>query len=84
MVSYSGGLVAKSCLILVTPMDFSLPDFSIHGILQTRILEWIAMPSSRGSSRPRSPTLQGSLNIVVINTKVRLSGAQSDWGLFII
>jgi len=51
-----GGLVAKSCLILVTPMDFSLPDFSIHGILQTRILDWIAISFSRGSSTPRDRT----------------------------
>ena len=57
-----GGLVAKSCLILVTPMDFSLPDFSIHGILQTRILEWIAISFSKDlphpGIEPRSPALQ--------------------------
>ena len=35
------------------PMDCSLPGSSVHGILQARILEWAAMPSSRGSSRPR-------------------------------
>ena len=34
-------------------MNFSLPDFFVHGILQARILEWDAMPSSRGSSPPR-------------------------------
>ena len=34
------------------PMDCSPPDSSVHGILQTRILEWAAMPSSRGSSDP--------------------------------
>ena len=34
-------------------MDSSLPGSSVHGILQARILEWVAMPSSRGSSRPR-------------------------------
>ena len=38
-----GGLVAKSCLTLVTPMDCSLPGSSVHGILQARILEWVAM-----------------------------------------
>ena len=41
-----------SCLDLCDPMDYSLPD-SVHGILQARILEWVAMSSSRGSSRPR-------------------------------
>ena len=35
------------------PMDCSPPSFSVHGILQARILEWVAMPSSRGPSWPR-------------------------------
>ena len=43
-------LVAQSCLTLCNPMDCSQ---SVHGILQARILEWVAMPSSRGSSQPR-------------------------------
>ena len=38
------------------PMDHSLPGSSVHGILQARILEWVAMPSSRGSSQPRDAT----------------------------
>ena len=38
------------CLTLCDFMDCSLPDFSVHGILQTRILEWVTMPSSRRSS----------------------------------
>ena len=38
------------------PMDWSLPGFSVQGILQARILKWVAMPSSRGSSRPRDRT----------------------------
>ena len=37
-------------LTLGDPMDYSPPSSSIHGILQARILEWVAMPSSRGSS----------------------------------
>ena len=37
-------------------MDYNLPGSSVHGILQTRILEWVAMPFSRGSSQPRDPT----------------------------
>ena len=37
-------------------MDCSLPGSSVHGILQARILEWVAMPSSRGSSQPRDQT----------------------------
>ena len=38
------------------PMDCSLPGSSVHGILQVSILEWIVMPSSRGSSQPRDRT----------------------------
>ena len=38
---------------LCDSMDCSPPGSSVHGILQTRSLEWVAMPSSRGSSRPR-------------------------------
>ena len=45
-----------SCVWLCDPMDCSLPGSSVHGILQARILEWVAMPSSRGSSQPRDRT----------------------------
>ena len=41
-------LVAQSCPTLCNPMDCSLPGFSVHWILQARILEWIAIPFSRG------------------------------------
>ena len=44
------------CLTLCDPMDYSPPGSSVHGILQARILEWPAMPSSRGSSLPRDRT----------------------------
>ena len=51
--------VAQSCLTLCNPMDYT-----VHGILQARILEWVAFPFSRGSSQPRdwtgSPTLQAN------------------------
>ena len=41
------------CLTLCNPLDCSLPGTSVHGILQARVLEWVAMPSSKGSSQPR-------------------------------
>ena len=44
------------CQTLCDPVDCSLPGFSVHRILQARILEWVAMPSSRGSSQPRDRT----------------------------
>ena len=54
----------QSCLTLCDSVDRSPPGSSVHGISQARILDWVAMPSPRGSSRPRdwahvstSPTL---------------------------
>ena len=59
-------LVTQFCPTLCDPMDCSLPGFSVHGILQARILEWVAMPSSKGdlpdlgikTMSPASPALQ--------------------------
>ena len=56
MLLYCCSQIAKLCLTLCDPMDCSLPGFSVHGILQARRLEWVAMLSSRGSSRPRDQT----------------------------
>ena len=50
-------LVAQLCLTLCNPMDSSPPGSSVHGILQARLLEGIAIPFSRGSSWPRDQTL---------------------------
>ena len=49
-------LVAQSCLTLCPPMECSLPGSSVHGISQARILEWVAIPFSRGSFQPRDQT----------------------------
>ena len=56
----------QSCLTLCDPIDCSLPGSSVHGILQSRILEWVAMPSSRDLPKPgiellslMSPALAG-------------------------
>ena len=49
--------VAQSCPTLCDPVDCSLPGSSVHGIFQARILEWVAISFSRGSSRPRDRTL---------------------------
>ena len=45
----------QSCLTLCDPIECSPPGSSVHGILQARILEWVAVPSSRGSSWPGDP-----------------------------
>ena len=50
-------LVAQSCPTLCDPMDCSPQGFSVYGILQAGILEWVAIPSSRGSSQSRDQTL---------------------------
>ena len=52
--------VAQSCPTLCDPVDCSLPGSSVHGIFQARILEWVAISFSRGSSRPRDRTLVSS------------------------
>ena len=56
----------QSCPTLCDPLSYSLPDSSVHGILQARTLEWVALPSSRGPSQLRdwtasllSPVLAG-------------------------
>ena len=48
-----------SCLTLCDPMGCSLSGASVHEILQARIHHWVAMPSSKGSSRPRDRTHAG-------------------------
>ena len=49
--------VAQLCPTLCSPTDCSLPGSSIHGIFQARVLQWVAISFSRGSSRPRDRTL---------------------------
>ena len=54
--SESESAVAQSCPTLCDPVDCSPPGSSVHGILQARILEWVAISYSRGSSQPRDWT----------------------------
>ena len=54
----------QSCSTFCDPTDCSRPGSSVHGILQSRILEWVAMPSSRGSSQPRGQTCISSISCV--------------------
>ena len=51
-----GCLVSKSCQTLCNPVDCGPPDSSVHNIFQARILEWVAISSSGGSSRLRDWT----------------------------
>ena len=56
LLKYVGAKSLQLCPSLYDTMDCSSPGSSVHGILQARILEWVAIPLSRGSSRPRDST----------------------------
>ena len=60
--------VIQSCLTLCDPMDCSPPGFSAHGISQARILGWIAISSSRGSSQLRGQTCISCIGRLVFFT----------------
>ena len=47
---------SRSCLILCDPMDYSPPAFSVYGVFQARVLEWVAISFSRGSPQARNRT----------------------------
>ena len=49
-------LIAQLCTTLCDPIDYSPPGAPVHGILQARMLQWIAIPFSTGSSWPRDWT----------------------------
>ena len=53
---YAKVLVAQLCLTLCNPMIYSPPGSSVHGIFQARILEWLTISFSSGSSQPRDKT----------------------------
>ena len=48
--------VVQSCPTVCDPTDYSLPGSSVHGIFKARVLEWVAISFSRGSSQPRDQT----------------------------
>ena len=63
---------------LCSPMDYSLPGSSVHGVLLARILEWVATLSSRGSSQPRDqPTSLMSPTLAVGSLPLAPPGAQN-------
>ena len=87
-------LGAQLCPTLCDPMDCSLPGSSVCGILQARILEWVAISSSRGSSRPRDgnqvsciiggsssvrATKERGINVIRRPLSVEILSALSGW-----
>ena len=75
--------VAQSCTTLFDPMDGSLPRSSIHGIFQAKVLEWVAISFSRGSSQPRDQTwvshIVGRHFTIWATREVMLIGKQYDF-----
>ena len=71
-------LVVRSCPTLFHPMDCSPPRFSVHGILQARILEWAAIPFSKGSSPPRDGTSVSCIAELCLRTAPRWSLAAAE------
>ena len=73
MFSSGGRLPALCCAVLscfsrvrlCNPIDLSMPASSVHRILQARILEWVAMPFSRGSSQTRDRTCVSCISCLV-------------------
>ena len=75
LIKWSASEVAQSCPTLCDPMDCSLSGSSIHGIFQARLLEWIAIFFSRGSSWPRNQTRVSRRHFTVWATRE----AQTFW-----
>ena len=85
-------LVIQLCLTFCHSMDCSLPGSSVHGILQARILEWVAMPSSRISSQPWDRTqvshvagefLSSEPQSAIVNCAVMNLGVQVSFSIMV-
>ena len=78
---YIACMHAKSCPTLLWPMDCSLPCSSVHGILQARIVEWVASSFSSGSSQPRDRTHISFVSCIVkeVFYHLRHLGTHSVW-----
>ena len=76
---------AESCSSLCDPVDYSLPDSSVHGVLQAKILEWVAIPFSRGFSQPRDQTHISHISCIgrwiLYNCITREGPCLSLWGI---
>ena len=73
----------QSCPTLCNSLDCSLPSSSVHGILQAGTLEWVAVPSSRGSSRPRDRTHVSAISCTgrrALNQQRHLGSLPVLWG----
>ena len=69
--------LTQSCPSLCDPTDCSPTGSTVHGILQGRILEWVAMPFSRGSSETWVSCIAGRFSIIRATREAQLSSVQS-------
>ena len=60
--------VTQSCATLCDPMDCSSPGSSVHGILQARVLQWVAMPSSRNLPNPGTEPVSPAAPALQVNS----------------
>ena len=75
-------LVTQLCVTLCDPEDWSPPGSSVHRMPQARILEWVAIPFSRGSSRPRDRTQVSSIaSRFFTSWATREAHSDSEWAL---
>ena len=72
-------LVTQSCLTLCDPVACSLPGSSVHGISQARKLAWVALSSSRGSSRPRDQTHVSCIGRQILHLWVTREAPDFTW-----
>ena len=70
----------QSCPTLSHPVDCSPPGSSVHGILQARILEWVTISCSRGSSQPRDQTLVSYVSLIGVGRQVPYHQRHLDSG----
>ena len=77
--------VTQSCPTLGNPMDYSLPGSSLHGILQARVLEWVATPGDLPNSgiEPGSPTFQADALTSEPPGKPKALSNREFWGVWI-
>ena len=71
-------LVTQLCLTLCDSMDCSPPGSSVHGILQARIWEWVAISFSRGSSQLLLSFFLPLMSILTLSLTVPLQGINED------
>ena len=77
--SMTNALSLQSYPTVCYPMDCGLLGFSVHGILQASILEWVAMSSSRGSSQPRDWTLKKKAGLQYFTHLATFTQPSGSW-----